>query len=138
MSKHDKSTNVVWHHATVTRERREKMNKHPPVYRARVNQPSRIRWKKNYINMAAIPTCWMAIMYDTVCVPTCHFRMKTAKKISAASARCRNYTSKPASSYSPRLSPPSGPTAITCARLQVRISTKSIANAASMFAKQET
>ena len=28
MSKDDKSSNVVWHHATVTRERREKMNKH--------------------------------------------------------------------------------------------------------------
>ena len=28
MSKQDKSSNVVWHHATVTRARREKMNKH--------------------------------------------------------------------------------------------------------------
>jgi len=28
MSKGDKSSNVVWHHATVTRERREIMNKH--------------------------------------------------------------------------------------------------------------
>jgi len=28
MSKDDKSSNVVWHHATVTRERRETMNKH--------------------------------------------------------------------------------------------------------------
>jgi len=28
MSKDDKSSNLVWHHATVTRERREKMNKH--------------------------------------------------------------------------------------------------------------
>ena len=28
MSKQDKSSNVVWHHATVTRERREMMNKH--------------------------------------------------------------------------------------------------------------
>ena len=28
MTEHDKSSNVVWHHATVTRERREKMNKH--------------------------------------------------------------------------------------------------------------
>ena len=28
MSKDDKSSNVVWHHATVTRERREIMNKH--------------------------------------------------------------------------------------------------------------
>ena len=28
MSKDDKSSNVVWHHATVTRARREKMNKH--------------------------------------------------------------------------------------------------------------
>lgn len=28
MSKDDKSSNVVWHHATVTRERREAMNKH--------------------------------------------------------------------------------------------------------------
>lgn len=28
MSKDDKSSNVVWHHATVTRDRRELMNKH--------------------------------------------------------------------------------------------------------------
>jgi adenylylsulfate kinase len=28
MSKQDKSSNVVWHHATVTRDRREAMNKH--------------------------------------------------------------------------------------------------------------
>ena len=28
MSTQDKSSNVVWHHATVTRERRESMNKH--------------------------------------------------------------------------------------------------------------
>ena len=28
MTEQDKSSNVVWHHATVTRERREKMNKH--------------------------------------------------------------------------------------------------------------
>ena len=28
MSKQDKSSNVVWHHATVTRARREMMNKH--------------------------------------------------------------------------------------------------------------
>jgi adenylylsulfate kinase len=28
MTAQDKSSNVVWHHATVTRERREKMNKH--------------------------------------------------------------------------------------------------------------
>jgi adenylylsulfate kinase len=28
MTEHDKNNNVVWHHATVTRERREQMNKH--------------------------------------------------------------------------------------------------------------
>jgi adenylylsulfate kinase len=28
MTKQDKSSNVVWHHATVTRDRREEMNKH--------------------------------------------------------------------------------------------------------------
>ncbi|MCH8177952.1 MAG: adenylyl-sulfate kinase [Proteobacteria bacterium] len=28
MTEHDKSSNVVWHHATVTRVRREQMNKH--------------------------------------------------------------------------------------------------------------
>lgn len=86
-------TNVVWHHATVTRARREVQNVYLgaivwlPLYPDRANLRWRMLLKDLYISAVAERLSWMEIMRDMGFVATCGSRSKTTKKIFVALER---------------------------------------------------
>jgi hypothetical protein len=80
------NTNVVWHHATVTRSRREQLNQHKSVIlwftglSGRVNQHWRMLLKKRYTKQVVELLSWMVIMSGMDCAAIWDFPMQTGKK----------------------------------------------------------
>ncbi len=98
----NKSSNVVWHHATVTRERREALNGHRSVMlwftglsgagKSTLAHP--VEEHLHQMDAALLPS--MATMCVTGFVPIWDFQRKTASRISAASEKWPSCSSKPA------------------------------------------
>lgn len=71
MALHDE--NVVWHSHPVTVAAREQLHGHRGVVlwftglSGSGKSTVAARWKRRYISVASVPTCWMAIMCATVC-----------------------------------------------------------------------
>ena len=86
MALHDE--NVVWHSHPVTPQQREQHHGLPASL-VPVNQPSRGRWRRRYINLASVRICWMATTFATDYAAISVLAMPTVKRISVASVKWR-------------------------------------------------
>jgi len=95
------SSNVVWHHATVTRARREAMNGHRGAIlwftglSGAGKSTLALPWKMLYTSVAAAPLYWMETMCATDCVGTLVSRRKRVSKTSVAWAKSPSSLWKP-------------------------------------------